>query len=219
MKRPFYLLFAALALLVLLAPAKAQACVWTGTYFKCRDDIAKLAGQVFGGLQKAKKDFGGQVANLLRGNPSLTLEPYKDHLNSQAKGKMKALPGALTGVLRPHYPDVDFSKVRYAEGIDTIHGRAITIGERIYLPRKINLNNSKDLHWMLHELEHVAQYARHGDESDFIAQYVEEALNVSAEKLSNDKVNSAEIHDEIKVERLAREKADAIIKDVWRALG
>lgn len=127
---------------------------------------------------------------------------YVEYLERQ--GSSRELPVGLCKLLQHEY-GIDLRSVRYAEGVDTLHGQAITIGNRIHFPRKVDVLGSKsDLRWLLHELEHCVQYDRAGGKSKFLARYVAEA---AASILSSHSIN---VHDQIDLEREANDKADRL---------
>src|SRR6266511_797682 len=86
---------------------------------------------------------------------------YFASLDQQASGHWRSFTDAFVRDVQPFY-EVDLRAVRFATGINTGHGAAVTYGNRIYFPRQIDLNYRDDLMWMLHELEHVVQYKRRG---------------------------------------------------------
>ena len=135
---------------------------------------------------------------------------YRRSLFRQADGNWTALPSWFQNDFKEHYPGLDLSKVRYVEGIDTKHGQAITIGNRIFFPDSIRLTYRSGKRLMLHELEHVVQYQRRGGEDAFIPEYL---LKGAAEIINRKSVN---IHDFIELERSAESKAQAIIQRYGR---
>ncbi len=136
---------------------------------------------------------------------------YIQYLEVQAKDKKRGLPNELKSAISGKY-NIDFDKVRYATGIDTVHGQAITIGNNIYFPRSIDFNDRSDLHWMLHELEHVRQYKVHNGIAPFLLKYVVQGGIQIGSK------GSFDIHDNIELEREADRKADSLIDSVIASL-
>ena len=142
-------------------------------------------------------------------------------LDKQASGKYKPLPVWLRIVL----DDLDaydlglsasINDVFYAENVDTKHGKAITIGDKIYFPSTINLNSqtsysSSNLFTMLHELEHVVQYKRNGGVGGFLAKYFVQSLWSA---LTSGTFSDVNIHDNIELEKQAEDKADDMIERV-----
>ncbi|WP_178133967.1 eCIS core domain-containing protein [Vineibacter terrae] len=110
----------------------------------------------------------------------------------------------VTGVGR-YYPEIDLRKVRFAVDINTGHGQAITIGYRIFFPRKIDLDDRNDVLLMLHELEHVVQYERRGGIRPFLAEYI---AKIPTKIIERRRFN---IHDDLDIERAANAKADRVI--------
>lgn len=127
---------------------------------------------------------------------------YIEILDTNAYGKWRRLPAIVRSALEDDY-NIDLSNVIYADNINTIHDKAITFENRIYFPRHVDiLNNPSDLHWMLHELEHVRQYKVRGGLIPFLITYlVQGALTI----LENGSIN---IHDEISLEKEAEDKAN-----------
>ncbi|KAL2840934.1 hypothetical protein BJX68DRAFT_271401 [Aspergillus pseudodeflectus] len=113
------------------------------------------------------------------GNPIARL--YIEYVESQARGKYRPTPRWLKLILQETASyDIDLSRVSYVEGIDTVQaGNAITFGYYVYFPRKLNLDRTNpdrsDVHWMLHELEHVVQYKATGGVNAFVIKYVAQA--------------------------------------------
>jgi hypothetical protein len=135
---------------------------------------------------------------------------YRGSLRESAKGKWQKLPDRLIEILTPHY-DIDFAAVDYATGINTGHGQAITFEYQIYFPRDIDLTEINDLHWMLHELEHVQQYKGLGGFEPFMLHYF---AGAGVKIIQSGRIN---IHDEIPLEEAADRKADNIIDEVYAA--
>lgn len=137
--------------------------------------------------------------------PTLALQPivqqYLLSLRNQATGRWRTLPTSFINRFAPDYPDASLLDVRYATGINTMHGQAITIGDDIFFPGSIELTRRSDLQLMLHEVEHTAQYRRKGGIEPFLAEYI---LHAHGAILTHRSLN---IHDEIAVERDAIAKA------------
>jgi hypothetical protein len=138
------------------------------------------------------------------------IREYFVYLDRQAS--YKSLDPSLKEALAEKYSDVNLSSVRYAESVDTVHGAAITVGNKIYFPRRVNFKDYSDLHWLLHELEHVRQYKVHGGVVPFLAKYL---VNGAIEIGRNGSIN---IHGEINLEREANAKANNVIDHAWAAL-
>lgn len=136
---------------------------------------------------------------------------YLATLRAQAQSKWEELPSKLIEILAPYYPDCRLSSVKYATRINTLHGAAITFENQVFFPTALNLYEYANLHWLLHELEHVQQYEQVGGLRPFLARYFGDA---SVKIIQN---KSLSIHDNIKLEAAANRKADAIIDDVFKA--
>ena len=82
---------------------------------------------------------------------------YEGTLHGQV-GQWYQLPPGLIQAAQEFY-SVNLAGVRFAVNIRTSNGAAQTFGKVIYFPRRINFADRGDVQWMLHELEHVVQYA------------------------------------------------------------
>ncbi len=89
--------------------------------------------------------------------------------------QMYSLPPQLIYDIQRFY-STDLSSVRFAVNVHTFNGNAVTIGNAIYFPRTINLNNRGDLFWMLHELEHTVQY-QHRPRAAKLCEYTLKAIS------------------------------------------
>jgi hypothetical protein len=187
-------------------------------YKKAEDQLKKLDPTVKEStVRQILRDFDDEalqpiINDLKRGVVPPLFAGYMADLERQARRKKKALPGKLSSILRSHYKSIDLDRVRYAEEINTWHGQAITIGDTIYFPVQIDLENRADIHWMLHELEHVSQYDKVGGVSAFLAKYM---FQGGLHAINNGSFN---VHDQIELEQDAENKADRIINDVANAL-
>ncbi|KAL3441716.1 hypothetical protein BJX65DRAFT_243945 [Aspergillus insuetus] len=145
---------------------------------------------------------------------------YIQYVKRQARGKYGPLPWWLKLVLKETASyNIDLSRVNYAEGIDTLQsGNAITFGYSIHFPRKLNLDrmgpDRNDVHWMLHELEHVVQYKTTGVVNAFVIKYVAQAVT----SIGSWKVHINNIHDNMAIERDAESKADNLLDTVLQEL-
>ena len=138
---------------------------------------------------------------------------YIAYLDSQGDGRYKSLSPQLKNALARQYPGVSLDSVRYATNIDTVHGQGITVGDKIFFPSNINPEGDfSDLHWLLHELEHVGQYRAHGGVEPFLIKYL---VNGGIKMASNGSFN---VHDSIGLEEDAENKAERIANDVWGKL-
>jgi hypothetical protein len=109
-----------------------------------------------------------------------------------------------------HYPEIKVDEVMFAPAIDTRHGDHITWGNRFFysktkIPDPV-IDFTKVVHTgvMLHELEHVVQYHRRGEEA-FLGEYILKAAGKIIEK------RSINIHDLIDVERAAIAKENELV--------
>lgn len=150
---------------------------------------------------------------VLKTLPARALRPqinsYIADLRRQASGNWKLLPDWVVSEFGNKY-SIDLQQVRYATGINTWHGQAITIGYEILFPRALALSKRSDLEWLLHELEHVDQYRRKAGIEAFISEYL---LHVSGEVIARQKFN---VHDDVSVERDAISKAANLIAGYGR---
>ncbi|SMF63203.1 eCIS core domain-containing protein [Pseudobacteriovorax antillogorgiicola] len=78
---------------------------------------------------------------------------YQSHLDSQVSEWEQIDPDLLTSVT--NCTGQDFSFVRYATGIDTMHGLAITINHKIYFTKDTLSKKT-----LFHELMHVLHWQR-----------------------------------------------------------
>ncbi|GFF59145.1 hypothetical protein IFM46972_11303, partial [Aspergillus udagawae] len=162
----------------------------------------------------------------------LLLDPiskaYIEYVEAQAMGKYKPLPLWLKLVLQElDVYDVDLNKVCYAEGINTLQiDNAITFGNNIHFPRTINLDRYDrgargDIHWILHELQHVVQYKKLGGLTAFINKYLVQAGIGSLEDLQ--KLGKSwmsfvnKVHASMPIEIEAESKANETIDKVMEA--
>lgn len=146
----------------------------TGTPAVAWDPVRDLTGRTIKQHVERKIDKAGVAAKKLLHNPvdylihlpesliadvcSAPVQYYENSLRGQARNSWRSLPPIFVESMQGAY-SVDLSSVRYAVGIRTADGTAQTFGRWIYFPREIDLRNHSDLHWMLHELEHVVQYS------------------------------------------------------------
>ncbi|MBL8268586.1 MAG: DUF4157 domain-containing protein [Steroidobacter sp.] len=128
---------------------------------------------------------------------------YGDSMEAQV-GRWKRLPARLIREIQRDFGN-DLSKVRYAENIDTGGDQAVTMGNHIYFPRRIDLYDADDMWWLMHELEHTVQYrgeSRSGKLCEYVAKSIGSGLN----------------HDRIDWERAANRKANWIVDDALWAI-
>ncbi len=157
------------------------------------------------------RDINKCPDNVIKGAPASLVWPmissYKQSLLTQAQNRWRSLPEDFVQEFSKEYPGIDLSSVRFATGINTIHGQAITFGTLIFFPGQISLVAKSDRELMLHELEHTAQYQRKGGERQFLTEYL---LHGAGRAIDCRCVN---IHDSIGTERDAISKASRAITD------
>ncbi|RVH15324.1 hypothetical protein [Sinorhizobium meliloti] len=176
-----------------------------------RQEIERLPGSMVDCVQDPRQCAEDQLKRIPYQSISLIIERYKSHLFNQGEGRWKSLPQWLVVAAQPHYPEINLSSVRYAENVNTLHGRHIAWHYSIFYTRDINTDSSNDLHLMLHELEHVVQYERRGGEQPFLSEYVLKAPGKVLE------TGSFDVHDYIDIERAAEEKANNILGMVMQS--
>lgn len=123
-------------------------------------------------------------------------------------GKWKSIPDILIRAIRAHFPSLNLSQIRYADGVNTrIERNAITFGNEIFFPWSID-PIGKDLNWLLHELTHCEQYDRLGGIESFLEMHI---ANSAVVVVKNSTFN---IHDLLTFEQEAEGKACKIEEDV-----
>ena len=137
------------------------------------------------------------------------IKRYKRHLFGQGRDRWQALPCALISIAQPHYPQIDLTRVRYADSVSTLHGGAIAWHYRVFFPWKVDLTRKTDLFVMLHELEHVVQYEVRGGEQAFLSEYIQKAITQATAR------GTWRVHANIDLEQAAQEKAKRIFADVF----
>lgn len=135
---------------------------------------------------------------------SIPARAYEQGLRAQAHGRWTHLPEKLIWLIQDEYA-VNLSSVVYSQRINT-GGDAVTFGPTIYFPRDIDLTQAGDVHWMLHELEHVVQF-RGGTygEAGKLCEYEAKMIGTLS-------------HDKIDMERAADRKADRLVQQVMNGL-
>jgi hypothetical protein len=138
------------------------------------------------------------------------IREYKADLFRQAEGKWQSIPANVVNRIAHHYPEIEVDKVMFAPAIDTRHGQHITWGNRFFYSKKITPDTIIDFteyrhaSVLLHELEHVVQYHRRGEEA-FLGEYILKAAGKIIQK------RSVNIHDVIDIERAAIAKEDELV--------
>jgi uncharacterized membrane protein len=97
---------------------------------------------------------------------------YILHLRLEANGRWKSIPDEFRIAFEDKFPEINLLQVRYATGINTMHGQAITIGNEIFFPSSVNTKFESGRALLLHELRHVVQYRRKGGQEAFISEYI-----------------------------------------------
>src|SRR5262245_17829614 len=132
------------------------------------------------------------------------VDGYIGFLNSQVGNNVRAFDTNFISAIQQYY-SVDIRGVRYATGINTLHGMNITIGNMIYFVRDMDFTDPNDAQVAYHELEHVVQYANRGGVEPFLAEYI---LKAGGSILRGG--NSIDLHDNIDLENAANAKANQI---------
>ncbi len=132
------------------------------------------------------------------------VDQYIGFLQNQAGNNIYRLDDAIINQIQKFY-SINLHGVRYATGINTIHGANITIGNTIYFVRDIDFDSPNDGWTLYHELEHVVQYANRGGVEPFLAEYT---LKAGGSILRGG--NSIDMHDNIDLESAANAKANQV---------
>lgn len=132
------------------------------------------------------------------------VDQYIGFLQNQAGNNVYWLDPSVIAPIQRFY-SVDLRQVRYAVGINTIHGQNITIGNTVYFVRGMNFNDPNDAWTLHHELEHVVQYANRGGVEPFLSEYI---LKAGGSILRGG--NSIDLHDNIDLENAANAKANQV---------
>ena len=132
------------------------------------------------------------------------VDSYIAYLQNQAGNNVFAFDDNFINRIQRFYP-FDLHSIRYATGINTVHGQNITIWHTIHFTGSPDLTNPFDAALAYHELEHVAQYNAKGSVDAFMAQYI---LQSSGSILHGG--NSVDIHNNIGLEQDAINKASQV---------
>jgi hypothetical protein len=160
-------------------------------------------------------------------------DAYMDLLDA---GQTKyPLPSVYQDVLRPHYPHVDLSEVRFAFSDQQPPGNATTDCNHIYFNSESYVAALRDaapnpkLVWLLHELVHPEQCAAAGGREGYAKRWwdeLERAVRESGETI--DVFQTTEqivkqlqalylrVHDAMPMEQAADAKANAVLADLER---
>ena len=132
------------------------------------------------------------------------VDGYIGYLNSQVGNNVRAFDDDFIAAVQRYY-SVDIRGVRYATGINTLHGMNITIGNMIYFVNDMDFTDPNDAQVAYHELEHVVQYNNRGGIEPFLAEYI---LKAGGSILQGG--NSINVHNNIDLERAAISKASQV---------
>jgi hypothetical protein len=159
-------------------------------------------------IQQCIANLSGCPAQILARIGYQTIRPIVDQyigfLQNQAGNNVYQLDDSLISEIQPYY-SVDLHGVRYATGINTIHGANVTIGNTVYFVKGMDFSDPNDAWTLFHELEHVVQYANRGGVEPFLSEYV---LKAGGSILRGG--NSIDIHDNIDLENAANAKANQV---------
>lgn len=150
------------------------------------------------------------ASNLAYSTVAPIVDQYIQFLERQGDGRWLGIPPGIINAISSQYPEINLSNVRYATGINTAHGQAITIGNSIFFPGELNLNNAYDQILLFHELEHVVQYQRRGGIRQFLAEYI---FKVPCKIIQ---MRSFNVHDFIDIEQAAIAKSNIVYDFVTR---
>ena len=161
------------------------------------------------------QDLSKCPENVLKGSVATAVWPviwqYKQGLLNQAQGRWQALPEDFISEFGGDYPEIDLHQIRFATGINTVHGQAITFSNLIFIPWNISLDTRSGRQLLLHELEHSVQYRLKGGEAPFLSEYI---MHAAGQIVGCGCVN---VHDSIGIERSAISKAaHEIGNDGWQ---
>lgn len=119
-------------------------------------------------------------------------------------GRLMALPQNFIYAVQRFY-SVDLRNVRYREHAN-VFGRAVAVTDKgqIYIEHGINWSNPGNVRLMLHELEHVVQYAQRGHgRSRLQCEYTLKSIGTLGQ------------HGDIDMERAADRKANFVMSQIF----
>jgi hypothetical protein len=162
--------------------------------------------------------YGNDADDVLAAVASAAIAPvtvaavasYIASLEAQASGRYKSIPEPLRASLRPHY-NVNLDHVRYAEGINTLHGGQITFGNHIFFTQEVDFSRRNNVNLLAHELTHVDQYRAAGGITQFLLRYI---FNSGLVALNG----SFNLHGENRLEREATDKAARVTESLFPAM-
>ncbi|WP_425906278.1 eCIS core domain-containing protein [Nitrobacter sp. TKz-YC02] len=141
------------------------------------------------------------LSDALYGHLAIVVDNYFGYLQTQAKHRWRSIPKEIIQSVSHHYTPINMEHIRFATGINTVHGQAITVGNDIFFPGDIDLDTKEGVELLFHEVEHSVQYAKRGGVRPFIAEYVAKSAGKILQK------RSVNIHDAIDFEAAAIAKA------------
>jgi hypothetical protein len=164
------------------------------------------------------------------------ISAYAIYMDQIDTGQPKyPLPEIYQEILRPHYPQVDFGKIRFAYSDQQPPDNATTDCDVIYFNDARYVSALRDAGpndrwtWLLHELEHPAQCAAAGGREGYAKRWwseLETAVRESGETI--DLLQSTEqlakqlqglyvrVHASMPMERAADARAEAVLQELRR---
>ncbi len=126
------------------------------------------------------------------------------------------LPGRITKLIAPHFPDFDLTSLRihehlpwYVNRFAVIKPSAFTLGKNLYFaPGHYDIHSAKGIALLAHEITHSRQYRQEGNWT-FAVKYLKYFLQNRRLGLT-----SEEAYLEIPFEILAREKEREVLLDL-----
>ena len=132
---------------------------------------------------------------------------YKAYLARQ-EGEAQRVPAALIGRVQDSYA-TDLADVRFFTDVDTISGKVVTIGDKIYYPSRLLLDQPQHIKSLLHELRHVDQYAAEGEW--FFEKYATQVIFAGiGDSTNRTTFGVLHMHDDERLEEEARATADRV---------
>jgi hypothetical protein len=128
---------------------------------------------------------------------------YEGYLRNQAGNRWQGLDVDFIGLIQQFY-SIDLHRIRYATGINTVHGMNMTLGNDIFFTGNMNPYNTDDAHLLFHEMEHSVQYVARGGIEPFLSEYLSKSIGQVIAK------RSFSIHDYIDIENAAISKSNQV---------
>jgi len=104
---------------------------------------------------------------------------YRAYLEDQESAP-RIVPSELIEKIQSSY-SMPIEDVRFFTHIDTVSGNVVTMGKKIYFPRRMLFTQAEHVRRLLHELRHVEQYSRDGEL--FFQRYSVAAVSASMSQL------------------------------------